>query len=270
MSLGLTIGPNNSQSQQTIPGVKIDVNHIRGTTRFNDLHEELQRGVEYMDGFIQQQINFKEQCDAIMPVHEQNLSCILSDVAFIEGNVDTVELALDNDGTTINQMKGVIKNDAQNANVSFRAIETLKLPQQFHYNGMWHGAASSVTPPQAALGNDSADGSMDLVSYFGNCASEMSKTLAGFNQNIAEIEAQLRTLEASTMVQGQQLMFKGDGHGASRSKDDQVRELVAVLREFEMGILSVAGKVGGVREEVTTLVMEGQGFISSIYDTSRD
>ena len=260
VSLGLTMGQGNSQSQQqTIPGVKIDVSQIRGTTRFNDLHEEVKKEIEHIDALLQLQISFKEQCDAVMPVHEQNLSYIPNDVAFIQAKVDTVELALDNDSSITNQMKGVVQKDADNANISFRAIENLKLPQQFHYSGMWHGAASTVSPPRDVSGVDSADDSMDLVSYFQNSASEMSKTLITFQQNIAEIEAHLQTVEASTIAQSQQPTFERGRHGAARSKDDQVRELATVLREFEGGILSVAGKVGVVREKVTILVMGRQG-----------
>jgi len=250
---GLTMGQGNQQ-QQTTPGVKIDVSNIRGTTRFNDLHEELQKQIEQIDAFIQQQINFKEQCDALMPAHDQNIKSIPNDVEFVTGKADTVELALDNDGQAINSMKGIVQKDADNARLSFRAIENLKLPQQFHYSGMWHGSNGAVSS------QDSSGESMDLVSYFSNCAAEMTKTLDTYQGQIGEIEAHLRTVEANTISQSQQLMFRRGGDGGARSAEDQIRELAAVLREFEGGIINIAVKVGSVREDVQEILLKQQDF----------
>lgn len=257
---GLTMGQGNQQPQSTVPGVKIDVSNIRGTTRFNDLHEELQKQIEQIDSFIQQQISFKEQCDALMPAHDQNVTSIPNDVEFVKGKADTVELALDNDSQAINTMKGVVQKDAEHARLSFRAIENLKLPQQFHYTGMWHGHSSTMTPPRNGAGasEGGSDEPTDLVTYFSNCATEMTKTLDTYQQNISEIETHLRTVEASTIAQSQQLMFRRGRDGGSRSSEDQVRELAAVLREFEGGIINVAGKVGAVREDVQEILLKQQ------------
>lgn len=255
------MGQGNQQPQQTTPGVKIDVSNVRGTTRFNDLHEELQKQIEQIDTFIQQQISFKEQCNALMPAHDQNLSSIPNDVEYVKSKADTVELALDNDSQAINTMKGVVQKDAANARLSFKAIENLKLPQQFHYNGMWHGHSSTMTPSRGGPGSSqgaSADEPLDLVSYFSNCATDMTQLLDIYQKNITEIEAHLRTVEASTIAQSQQLMFRRGRDGGVRSSEDQVRELAAVLQEFERGILSVAGKVGSVREDVQEILLKQQ------------
>jgi len=256
---GLTMGQGNQQ-QQTVPGVKIDVSTIRGTTRFNDLHEELQKQIEQIDAFIQQQISFKEQCDALMPAHDLNLTSIPNDVEYVKGKADTAELALDNDSQAINTMKGVVKKDADNAELSFKAVENLKLPQQFHYTGMWHGHSSTIVPQRSRGGSSQGNSEepADLVSYFSTCATEMTNTLKTYQQNISEIEAHLRTVEANTIAQGQQLMFKRGRDGGSRSSEDQIRELAAVLREFEGGIINVAGKVGTVREEVQEILLKQQ------------
>lgn len=262
------MGQGNQQSQQqTVPGVKIDVSNVRGTTRFNDLHEELQKQIEQIDAFIQQQISFKEQCDALMPAHDQNLSSVPADVEFIKNELENLELTLDNDSRDINALKGVVQKDAENARVSFRAIDNLKLPQQFHYAGMWQNASAVSRVPELP----SLDGTgqpANLVSFFSDSASEMSKTLEGYKQNITEIESHLRTLESSTVTQTQQTMFQRGKDGGARSYEDQMRELIAVLREFEAGILSVASRVGGVREQVHDLAVAGQSQ-SSRYLTGR-
>lgn len=256
------MGQGNAPQQQTVPGVKIDVSNVRGTTRFNDLHEELQKQIEQIDAFIQQQISFKEQCDALMPAHGQNLLSIPADIDFIKSKLDTVELALDNDSSAINTMKGVVQKDAENARVSFRTVENLKLPQQFHYTGMWQGASSAVSrhaessnvPDGVAAGGRPAS----LVSFFSESADEMSKTLGAYRQNISEIEAHLHTVETSTILQTQQAMFQRGKDGGRRSRDDRMRELIAVLKQFEAGIVAVAGRVGGARDGVQELIIESQ------------
>lgn len=43
-----------------MPGVRISVNELRGTTRFNDLHEELQKVIVNVDTFIHGQIKIYE------------------------------------------------------------------------------------------------------------------------------------------------------------------------------------------------------------------
>src|SRR5271156_1108431 len=76
-------GLGQSNNQQTVPGVRIDTTNIRGTTRFNDLHEDLQKQITQIDEVIQAQIRLKHDCDAIMPSHESQLSNIPHDVEFI-------------------------------------------------------------------------------------------------------------------------------------------------------------------------------------------
>lgn len=53
---GLSLGQTNNQNQQTVPGVRIDLTNLRGTTRFNDLHEDLQKEISKLDDIIQGQI----------------------------------------------------------------------------------------------------------------------------------------------------------------------------------------------------------------------
>ncbi|KAI9836356.1 MAG: hypothetical protein M1819_001385 [Sarea resinae] len=291
------------QQQQSVPGVQIDISQLRGTTRFNDLHETLQKQIETIDTFIQQQMTYKDQCAALMPKHGETLSYIPNDVEFITRRLETAQHALENDAQAVDRVRKLIRKDAADAKLSFSAIDNLKLPHQYHYTGLWNdptavpsGSQSSASKGAAAVGvsgsragdpssssagpgsgaagtndNDNDDEEKDstttsLLSYFTRTAAEMSQTLAHYRGNLQEIESHLRGVEASTMQQMQQLLFtrqrdenggfSGSGGGA-RSAEDQVRELAAVLREFENGILAVAGKVGGVREGVQELALGG-------------
>jgi len=253
LSLGQT---TQNSAQQTVPGVKIDMSNIRGTTRFNDLHDDLQKQIEALDNFITQQIQFKEQCDALMPSHAESLSTIPNDVSFVQSKLETTELALDNDTAAIDAMKAVIRKDADNARLSFKTVENLKLPQQFHYSGMWQTNASS--PGGTSNNNDGSNGSVDLVGFVSGTADEFAKSLAKYQGHVAEIEAHLGTLEANVMFQSQQLMFSRGRDGGTRGREEQVRELGAVLREFDDGIVKVARRVGQVKEEALGVVEVGE------------
>lgn len=255
----LTLGQSTSQPQafsgstSTVPGVKIDVSNIRGTTRFSDLHESLQSQIEDIDKFIQQQINFCTQCSGMLPKHSASVTSIPPDVEFLEGRVATVELAIDNDITTVGRLKDICRKDADDASLSFRAIENLKLPQQFHYAGMTGLGSTPSAPPRSSAilsgANDDSSGKpVDLVGYFSKRADGLGDTLDEYGRQIREIEAHLRTVEAGAMQRTEELMMARGGDAVSGR--DQQRELVGALKAIEGAILQVAGKVGSVREMV--------------------
>lgn len=249
---------SNQQQQQTVPGVKIDVSNLRGTTRFNDLHEELQNQIEQIDSFIQQQIAFKEQCDALMPSHENSLSSIPGDVEYVQNQLETCELSVENDSSEVSQVKSIVQNDAKDARLSFRAVENLKLPPQYHYSGVWQ----NITPPRRGLDSAADSAPTDLLSFFDKSSSRLSSTMQAYQSNLSEIENHLGTVEANTAMQAQQIMFKRGREGGARSRDDQINELREVLRQFEGGIVNVAERIGKVKENVVDIVEGGTGSSS--------
>ncbi len=258
---------NQSNQASSMSGVKIDAAHMRGTTRFNDLHDELQKQIEQADSFIQQQISFAAQCSAILPVHAQNLSYIPTDAEYLAQKADTVELALDNDSTAIAKLKDIVSKDIEDARQIFRVVENLKLPQQFHYPGlMWSSGNAALRSSINATAADQSDDSSnptDLVKYFSTNADEFAKTLSEYRRNVAEIEAHLRIVESTALTQSEALMAKRaarDGvDNASAGGNDDLRNLAAVLADFERGILNVASKVGAAREAVVEVTVGSGG-----------
>ena len=248
--------------QQTVPGVKIDVSNIRGTTRFNDLHDELQRQIETIDHFIQTQMHFQAECDSVQPKIESQSLYIPNDVDFVTRKLDTMQQALENDAAAIDAVRKCVKKDAADARLSFRAIDNLKLPQQYHYTGLWNvPAVSSQSAGPKLPGDDDEDegAGTNLVAYFSAQAEDMAKTLEAYKRSVHDIEAHLKGVETNMVQQMQQLAFTRGRDGGQRSAEDQVRELAAVLREFENGIMAVAGKVGGARDGVTDFIVGGAG-----------
>ena len=249
-----TIGQHTQQ--QTVPGVRIGVHELRPTTRFNDLHEELQKTIEQVDNFIVSQMRvgdeFPTQAEKI---HNMCLQ-VPPDVQFCTNQLETLQQVLENDAGSIASVKALVKTDAADAKLSFKVIQNLRLPSQFHQTTIW---GSTMTPqhPTGGAGDDDVEsgGSKDLVEYFSKQTDSMSESMDDYKRNIAEVEAHLQGLESNTMQQMQQMMLTGGSSNNVKSAEDQVRELAAVLRAFENGILGVATKVGGTRENVQDVML---------------
>jgi nucleoporin p58/p45 len=237
-----------NQQPQTVPGVKIDITNLRGTTRFNDLHEDLQKQIEHMDNVIQGQIQLKNECYAIMPSHDSQLSNIPIDVEFCRRKLIGLESAMAADAEAISHIREFVKADAESAKLSFRAIDNLKLPPQYHVSSVW--------PPKSTTGDNrsrsSNDGEgQDLVGFFSSNADELAATLSKYQKHIGEIELHLRSVEESSAQQINALIARRNG--GSGGDDDQLRQLAAALADFEQSIVHIASKVGNLREGVTAL-----------------
>ncbi|KAI1437897.1 hypothetical protein GGR50DRAFT_566496 [Xylaria sp. CBS 124048] len=243
LGFGLTMGQSNSQP--TVPGVRIDVTNLKGTTRFNDLQENLQKMLEQADGFIAEQIRRKEEVDAFMSGHREMLESIPEDVKFVSRKCDGARNALESAAQSIESARLLVNQDADSARLSFRAVDNLKLPQQYHTSGFW-------SPRQQAPGNanSEADG-QDLVGFFSKTADEMADQAKKYEKSLSEIEAHMHGVSDNLVEQLQRVM--ATKNGAPSGTDERIQELVAVLRDFEQSILKVAGNVGGAREGLTRL-----------------
>ncbi|KAK7630940.1 hypothetical protein IWX47DRAFT_790808 [Phyllosticta citricarpa] len=239
-----------STNQQTVPGVRIDLSNIRGSTRFSDLHDDLQKEIEKYDQFIQDQIQAHDKCAAFIDGRiKENLSYLPSDVEFVNTKVEAVEAALDNDSQAIASLKETFKTDAENARIAFRVIENLKLPAQYHYSGsMWNPVQQPTKAKSDALSDD-GDGNTDLVAYFAAQAKDLDKTLETQARLLMEIEQHLRTVESTTMQQLQESMARGNVDGVS-ARETRLRELAQLFQEIQKAILYEAQKVGDCREKV--------------------
>jgi nucleoporin p58/p45 len=249
---GSTLGA--TQMGASAQPVQLTLDSIRGTTRFNDLHPELQTLIQQFDEGIQRKINYCSQIRESLPGNERDISTIAPDVAYIETFLSTVEVGLDNDSANIAHLKSLVKKDAEDATLSFRAIENQRLPAQFHYRNNGNLTASSAkTPASSALDDDDPTKPVDLMSYFDRRTDELGHTLDVYQRQIREIEAHLRTMEAGTVEKAQQLT------GSRSAPRDQRRELVEALKAIEGAILDSAKKVGQVRDEVTKQTLGSVG-----------
>ncbi|KAI1463000.1 uncharacterized protein F4812DRAFT_448109 [Daldinia caldariorum] len=251
LGLGLTMG--QSSTQQTVPGVRIDISNLKGTTRFNDLQEDLQKKIESVDMFIQQQMRNKDEVDSFMPGHKEMLESIPSDVSFVAKKYESAHSALASAAQAIDAARGLVAQDVDHARLSFRAIDNLKLPEQYHTAGIW-----SPRQQSAGTANAEADG-QDLVSFFSKAADDMEDQVKRYDRNMTEIEMHMHGVSDNLVEQLQKMM--ANKNGAPSGPNEKAQELSAVLRELQQGILKVAGDVAGVRENMTQLQLGN--FISN-------
>lgn len=245
--------PTNPQ-QQVVPGVRIDVSNIKSTTRFNDLQEDLQRAIAQIDDGIQKCIRDKEAVDAFLPAHHDQLTAIPTDVGFVTRKHEGAHSALAGDILAIDQLRGLVKSDAADARLSFKAIDNLKLPTQYHQAGLWSSRSQQVGAG-AGAGAD-AKSNTDVISLFSKTADEMDDMMRKFENHLGEIEVHLHGVQGNMLEQLQRVAAQSKGATTPGGVDERVVELAAVLRDFEESILKVAGVVGGVKEGVTELQLK--------------
>jgi hypothetical protein len=224
--------------------VQTTLDNIKGTTRFNDLHPDLQNLIQQFDEGIQRKVNYCNEIRETLPGSGTDVASVAPDVALLESILSTIETGLDNDSRSIAHLKDVVKKDASDAALSFRAIENQRLPAQFHYRNSANLSSSTKTPATSTLDDDDPTKPVDLMNYFNRRTDDLGRTLDVYQGQIREIEAHLRTMEAGTIEKAQQLT------GSRSAPRDQRRELVDALKAIEGAILESARKVGKVRDDV--------------------
>lgn len=230
-----------------------DLSQIKGTTRLNDLHPDIQKQVFGLDDAIQAKIDNINRMRETYPGHIQNLETIAPDVEYVEKKLATVALGLENDAANIAHLKTIVDHDANDAELAFRAIVNQALPAQFRYGNPSNLSASTAKPGTGSSLEDDTTKPVDLIGYFNRRTDDLSKTLETYQSQIREIEMHLRTMEAGAYEKQQQLM------GARNKSLDDRQQLVEALRAIESAIVDSAKKVGKVRDEVTKHTLGGVG-----------
>lgn len=240
-------------SQQPIQIQTMDA--IKGTTRFGELHPDIQAEIQKLDDEFQYHMSNANKCKETMNMQGQMIELVAPDVTLVEERLSTVETGLENDSASIAQLKELVKKDVDDASLNFRAIENHKLPPQYHYGNRTrlNTSTASASPGTSLDQSDDPSKPVDLVGYFSKRTNEMATTLDVYQRQIREIEAHLRTMEAGTVEKAQQL--SGSRNGAR----DQRRELVEAMRAIEGAILDAAKKVGQTRDLVVQQTLGGVG-----------
>ncbi|KAK2754783.1 hypothetical protein FQN54_006676 [Arachnomyces sp. PD_36] len=279
-----------SSNGQVVPGVKIDVSNLVPTTKFENCSDELKKSIEDIDKFILGQIRMCNEVSDFLPSIASTSAMLPNDVEFVQGKLDTMQQALENDASEIDYVRTLVTRDANEAKVGFRAIDSLTLPTPYQPSssgGWWssptqdqqqqqqqHQSLRSVMGTRKSLfalpeeaeadasssTNGGANGPVNLIDYFSQQADDMDSVLSKYQQNIKEIEDHLHGVEVSLARQINDFVATrsrdgsngGNGGGMSSSR---ARDLAAAFGDVERGILGVAGRLGGAREEVQEVVL---------------
>ncbi|EAW06751.1 putative nucleoporin NUP49/NSP49 [Aspergillus clavatus NRRL 1] len=261
-----------------VPGVKVDLSNLLPTTKFESCADEIKSELERFDNYVLLQIKLCNEVSNMLPTIASQGETIPNDVDFVQGKLETMQHALENDARDIDQLRSLVSRDAAEAQVAFRAIDTLKLPLQYQSSGGagWWSAQDqkgadrqslrSTRKNTLALPDDvetdpssatSVNGvPVNLVDYFSQRSDEMGTVLGRYTGNLKEIEDHLHGIELTLNRQIHEFV-------ASRSRDGPapgtqrsiLSDLAVVLGDVETGILGVASRLGAVSEQVQEVVL---------------
>ncbi|KAI9890922.1 MAG: hypothetical protein M1814_003421 [Vezdaea aestivalis] len=226
---GPTRTPAPNTSVISVPAVRIDASNMRSTTRFSELTPEAAHIIKSIQRLVDQNIAYSNAATSSLPIIEPRVGSIEGDVTYLQRRSDITRLAHENDTLAIERAKVALQQDEADFRLSAVALSRMTLPQG--YNDRLE---------------DTAGDSRQVVDLFTTRANAMAETLAAYNARLMQVEGHVRGVEASL---GAALL----GRRGEVGSGEAVRQVGLALRDFESGILGVAGKVGEVRETVQAL-----------------
>lgn len=280
--------------QQSVLGgtaslARIDLEHLRPTTKFDQLTEDLQREIVNLDTAVLNEIHRCHEVSNLLPAIVATGSSIPNDVAYVTQKLEEVETGLENDAEDIQNLKEhTVRKDANEAKICFREVDRLKMPTQYQtsvtgpaatvsgvYGG--HGLSGWWNHPQTLqrsirggtgvggsrtlqLAGDEdedalASGPASLIDFFDRRTEEMRNSLAENKSLLTEIEEFVMSVESKIVLKQREVMGRDGRTDDIQGEEDQIGLLRYVFGEFERSLYEIADKVGGARDGVHELVM---------------
>ena len=282
-ALGTSFLGNTSTSNTS--ATKIDAEHLRSTTKFDQLNDQLQSEIAALDAFILQQIQMCNEVSDLLPSIAASGANLPNDVAYVSQKLEEVEIGLENDAEEIVGLRdGVVKQDIIETKVCFRSVDRLKMPSQYQNQyqspgsapgsgitgGMYGGSGLSgwwnhpQTLQRSVRGTDSgsrsltlpgeedpdeAGGPANMIDLIERRVGEMKKTLESNKELLQEIEDFVESVELKVLQKERDLV---DG---TKEPDDPINMLRFIFGAVEKSMYDVADKVGGARDGVHELVL---------------
>ena len=289
----LNLGQQSTLGAST-SSARIDLEHLRPTTKFDQLTEDLQREIVNLDAAILNEINRCNEVSDLLPTIAASGSNISNDVAYVTQKLEEVETGLENDAEDIQNLKeNTIKKDASEAKVCFREVDRLKMPSQYQasvtgptssvsggvygghgLSGWWNhpqtlqrsirgdtgaGGSRALQLPGDEDEDARAGGPTNIIDFFDRRAEEMRKALAENKALLMGVEGFVTGVESKIAVKQREVMGRDGRVNNVQEEEDQVGLLRYVFGEFERSLYEVADKVGEARDGVQELVMGGLG-----------
>ncbi|KAF6791048.1 nucleoporin NUP49/NSP49 [Colletotrichum sojae] len=238
---GLTMG--QSTMQQTVPGVRVDISNVKGTTRFNDLEQSLQTEMENCDLMIQRFMAHASEIKGFMAAHGGDLAQLTNDVNWLQRKYEGVKTTLDEDIVTLAHVKDLVKSDADIAKMAFAGADQLKLPAHYHQTWLSRGGnAGSAT-------NGSQDRNLeDVLTLFSNEADRLKELHQFQVQKIKEMEQHMPGVEHGLYERVRALRDQ-----TQVPAFNMVLDLLETIKMMGDKIYEAADGIVDVREKLTTL-----------------
>ena len=287
---GSTLGGLGANTQTQPPAsssqiqIAIDINHIRPTTKFDQLTKELQTEIEKLDDAIQNQIKGAHDVPDVLAKSNEVGQTIPGAIDLVTGKLEEVEAGLENDAEAIVGMRdGDVKKAEGEAKCVFRAVDRLKVPRQYQVGhkqnesingGVYGGAGLSGwwNNPQTMKGSTRVAGGQtmqlpgeevddtgpkSLVELFNGRCTDVEAAMKTNRELLGEIEQFVGGLEDKVRGKERHLnerINSGGQDGNSFSEKQQQEQLLRyVFGEVERGIYETAGRVAGMRDDVVEL-----------------
>ncbi|KAK1531897.1 nucleoporin NUP49/NSP49 [Colletotrichum paranaense] len=238
---GLTMG--QSTTQQSVPGVRVDMSNIKGTTRFNDLEQSIQSEMENCDLMIQRFMAHASEIRGFMAAHGGDLAQLTNDVNWLQRKYEGVKTTLDEDIVTLGHLKDLVKSDADIAKMAFAGADQLKLPAHYHQTWLTRGGSGGNTT------NGNQDRNLeDVLTLFSNEADRL-KELSQFQvQKIKEMEQHMPGVEHGLYERVRSLRDQ-----TQVPAFNMVLDLLETIKMMGDKIYEAAGSIVDVREKLTQL-----------------
>jgi nucleoporin p58/p45 len=283
-SLGTSFLGGTSTSN-TSSSTKIDAEHLRSTTKFDQLNDQLQSEIAALDSFILQQIQLCNEVSDVLPSIAASGANLPNDVAYVSQKLEEIEIGLENDAEEIVGLRdGVVKKDIAETKVCFRSVDRLKMPAQYqnHYqapssapgtgitggvyggsglSGWWNhpqtlqrsvrgtnGGSRSLTLP-GEEDPDEVGGPANMIDLIERRTGEMKTALKSNTELLKEIEDFVESVELKILQKERDVV---DGN---REPEDPINMLRFVFGAVEKSMYDVADKVGAARDDVQELVL---------------
>ncbi|EAU37346.1 conserved hypothetical protein [Aspergillus terreus NIH2624] len=257
----------STATNTVVPGVKVDVSNLLPTTKFESCADEIRTVLEQFDNHVLAQIKMCNEVASMIPSIASQGETIPNDVEFVQGKLETMQHALENDAANIDQVRSLVARDAAEAEVAFRAIDTLKLPLQYQSAGWTDqkmdrtvraARKNTLALPDDVEGDQSTSVNgvpVNLVDYFSQRSDEMGGVLETYTRNLKEIEDHLHGVEATLDRQIHEFVASRSRDSSTATPKTMLNDLAAVLGDVETGILGVAGRLGAVTEQAQEVVL---------------
>ncbi|KFA62736.1 hypothetical protein S40285_05043 [Stachybotrys chlorohalonatus IBT 40285] len=241
--------PVQAQSQGPVPAVQINYDNLRPRSRFDDLAKPVQDEIALIDKGIQRVIKMKDEIGEFMPQHEKDIEQLGRDVKFVESKFRAVQVALNRDIQTVKVLQDMTKKNIADGQLSFKAMDNLRLPAHYQQPSLFAGSQSANN---AIAGNASSThaNAQDLITYFNRICDDIEKYKRRLDEYRGEIERDMPGVENGLYEQLQSLSDRSSGNVAIQ---DQLGQVLLVLRETGATIVAQAGRIADTRERLAKL-----------------